>query len=265
MAAAGIVSAHAHKMRVAIVKLTEKTFYCFFASFWSTLKAMQKILVIEDDMNIRDLVSYNFKQENFEVSVISHGSDAIRAVRNIKPDLIILDIMLPGKSGLDICREIKAKEETSSIPVIMLTAKSEEVDRIVGFEVGADDYVTKPFSPRELILRARSVLKRTTRNDLPKKTIKFKDMVIDPEKHSVSIGKKEIELTLTEFKLLTFLLQNKEKAIPREKILDHVWGYSSDVFSRTIDTHITRLREKLKDYGKHLHSVRGVGYSWKGK
>lgn len=226
---------------------------------------MGYILVIEDDSAISDLISYNLKQERFDVSAVPSAEEGLRAMRQRRPDLIVLDIMLPGMSGLELCRRLRAYPQFRDVPVIMLTAKAEEVDRIVGFEVGADDYVTKPFSPRELVLRIRSVLKRGETKGTAAKTLKFKDMVIDPASHSAFIGRKELGLTLMEFKLLSYLLENKDRVLGRDAILDNVWGYSADVFSRTVDTHITRLREKLGPYSRHLRSVRGLGYIWKDK
>ena len=224
---------------------------------------MQYILVIEDDLAISDLISYNLKQEKFGVYRAGSGEEGLKIAEQKRPSLVILDLMLPGIGGLDVCKRLKSDDRTRSIPVIILTARSEEVDRVVGFEVGADDYVTKPFSPRELALRVKAVLKRGEVVKAVEKTTVFKDMTVDPSRHSVFIGKKELELTLIEFKLLQYLLANKDRVISRDTILNSVWGYSADVFSRTVDTHITRLREKLGAYSRYLRSVRGVGYIWK--
>lgn len=223
---------------------------------------MQNLLIIEDDPGILELISYNLKQEKFQILKASSGEDGLRIANHKKVDLIILDIMLPGINGLDVCKKLKSDSRTKEIPIVMLTAKSEEVDKIVGFEIGADDYITKPFSPRELVLRVKAVLKRyEPKNN--KKTIIFKEVSVDPSSHSVTIGKKNLDLTLIEFKLLSYLLENKGKVMSRDTILNNVWGYAADVFSRTVDTHMTRLREKLGHYAKYIRSVRGVGYGWK--
>jgi two-component system phosphate regulon response regulator PhoB len=223
---------------------------------------MQTLLIIEDDLAILELISYNLKQEKFQVLKASSGEEGLKLATHKKVDLIILDIMLPGINGLEVCKKLKADNRTLNIPVIMLTARAEEVDRIVGFELGADDYITKPFSPRELILRIKAVLKRGEKTSTCEKALKFKDMTVDQSKHAVCIGTKEIKLTLIEFKLLHYLLKNAGKVISRDTILNNVWGYSADVFSRTVDTHMTRLREKLGAYSKHIKAVRGVGYMW---
>jgi two-component system phosphate regulon response regulator PhoB len=223
---------------------------------------MQTVLIVEDDKNIANLVSYNLKQEKFDVISVITGEEGLRQVKIKIPDLIILDIMLPGIDGLEVCRKLKSDDATRNIPILMLTAKSEEIDKIVGFELGADDYVTKPFSPRELVLRVKSILKRGKQLLQKPSVLKFKEMTLIPDDYALIIGAKKIKLTLTEFKLLHFMINNKGRVLPRENILNHVWGYDSEVFSRTVDTHITRLREKLESYGKYLESVRGVGYRW---
>ena len=222
-----------------------------------------KILIIEDDSAIGNLVLYNLKQEKYEAKIATRAKDGLREVKQWRPDLIVLDLMLQDMSGLDVCRTLKSNTETNHIPIVMLTAKSEEIDRIVGFEVGADDYITKPFSPRELVLRVKAVLKRKEVKESPGKKVKFKEMVIDYERHCVVINKKVLELTLTEFKLLAYLVENKERVLQRDSILNYVWGYSTEVFSRTVDAHVTRLRDKLGNYGKYIKSVRGLGYCWK--
>lgn len=225
---------------------------------------MSVILIIEDDLNIGQLVQYNLKKENFEVYLAKTGEEGLRLARTKIPDIVILDLMLPGIDGFEACRILKSGDVTKNIPIIMLTAKSDEVDRIVGFEIGADDYVTKPFSPRELVLRVKAVLKRGKKVQIGvDKSVRFKDMQIDHLRHRVTIKRKEITLTLTEFKLLSYLVENKDKVIKRDSVLDMVWGYGADVFSRTVDTYITRLKKKIGDYGKYIKSIRGVGYTWK--
>lgn len=226
---------------------------------------MGNVLVIEDDLPILELISHNLKQEKFHVFCASSGEDGLKIANHKKADLIILDIMLPGINGLDACKKLKADSRTKNIPIIMLTAKAEEVDRVLGFELGADDYITKPFSPRELMLRVKAVLKRGDKTSACDKTLKFKDMTVDPSRHAVNIGTKEIELTLLEFKLLYYLLENENNVVSRDTILDNVWGYSADVFSRTIDAHVTRLRKKIGVYSKHIKAVRSIGYIWRDK
>lgn len=226
---------------------------------------MRNLLVIEDNPAILELISYNLKQDSFQVLRASSGEEGLRIANHKKVDLIILDIMLPGINGLGVCKKLKADSRTKDIPIIMLTAKAEEVDRIVGFELGANDYITKPFSPRELVLRVKAVLKRGEKTSVCDKVLRFKDMAVDPLRYAVNIGIKEIELTLLEFKLLYYLLENEDKVISRDTILNNVWGYSADVFSRTVDAHVTRLREKVGVYSKYIKTVRGVGYVWRDK
>lgn len=222
-----------------------------------------KILIIEDEMEIAHLISYTLRQERMNPLHSSNGRAGIDMAKRYKPVLIVLDLMLPDVSGLEVCRILKSDPKTSHIPIIMLTAKAEEVDRIVGLEMGADDYVTKPFSPRELALRIKSILKRdVVAKPAEPSNIKIGELEINPDEHTVTIGKKRLDLTLIEFKLLQYLVTHKEKAVARDTILNHVWGYEADVFSRTVDTHITRLREKLGRLGKHLITVRGIGYKW---
>jgi len=224
-----------------------------------------KILIIEDDKNISDLVSFNLKREGYKAVPTPYGKEGLRLAREIRPSLILLDLMLPDTSGLDICKLLKANAETKNIPVIILTARSEEIDRVVGLEIGADDYVTKPFSVRELILRVKGVLRRRGEAAVPSEELMCDDLRVNVLEHRASIKGKELGLTHNEFKLLAALLRVKEKVISRDSLLNTVWGYSSSVSTRTVDTCVARLREKLGAYGKHLVSVRGVGYKWSGK
>ena len=171
--------------------------------------------------------------------------------------------MLPGMDGKEVCRTLKSSPNTQSIPILMLTAKAEEVDRIIGFELGADDYVTKPFSPRELVLRVRAIIQRMEGEREGVKTIQFGDLLIDPDRHQVSIKHRVLRLTATEFKLLTELVSKRGRVQTREHLLNRVWGYTYEGYARTVDTHVRRLREKLGSYGQYIETIRGVGYRFR--
>jgi len=220
----------------------------------------KRILIVEDDPNISKLVEYNLSKACFKTTVVSSGEDAIPTLTHNKYDLVVLDLMLPGIDGLEICKIIKGNKKLSSIKVLMLTAKGEEVDKILGFELGADDYVVKPFSPRELVLRVKAILKR----DEPNQDIMIlEDLKVDVNNYDAFIGAKKIELTAMEFKLLVALLSNRGTVLTREVLLDKVWDLSSEVTTRTIDTHIKRLRQKLGKHGEKIETVRSVGYRFK--
>ena len=225
--------------------------------------SMNPILIIEDEKDILDLVEYHLKQAGFPVTAVTDGSLAFEQIRNIRPSLIILDLMLPGMDVKDICRAVKANPSTRSIPILMLTAKAEELDRIVGFELGAEDYVTKPFSPRELVLRVKAILQRRELPQESEKLIRVGSLLIDAEKHHVSVKKRSVPLTHTEFKLLFELASRRGRVYTRENLLDRVWGYSYEGYARTVDTHIRRLREKLGDLGNYIETIRGVGYRFR--
>jgi two-component system, OmpR family, phosphate regulon response regulator PhoB len=229
---------------------------------------MTKILIIEDDSDISELIEYNFKQEKWECRLADNGSDGVALANSYHPDLIVLDLMLPDISGLDVCRKLKADVHTQKTPIIMLTAKSEEVDRIVGFEIGADDYVTKPFSPRELILRVKAIIKRvsTKVNEKPlPHVVQFGVLKFIPEKYEVYVHDELIQLTSLEFKILNYFLNNLGRVASRDILLDKVWGYDAELTTRTVDTHIKRLREKLGAAGEYIDTIRGVGYRFKEK
>ena len=219
-----------------------------------------KIYIVEDEPDLRDALAYNFENEGFKVKTFADGESSLEAINTNKPDLLILDIMLPGMSGLDVCREIRSKQSLSDIAVIMLTAKGEEIDRIVGFELGADDYVTKPFSVRELILRVKVILKKQSEINSNESAIEYGPIIMDLDAHNVSVEGAEITLTALEFKLLKHLLTRKGRVQTRDQLLGDVWGYSSEVTTRTVDTHIKRLREKLGVTGNLIQTIRGVGY-----
>ncbi|MFH1878218.1 MAG: response regulator transcription factor [Candidatus Omnitrophota bacterium] len=224
--------------------------------------AKKNILIVEDDKNISKLIKYNLDKDGFNCVAVFSGEDALKALGEGKTDLVLLDIMLPGIDGLEVCRQIKKNSEHSRVPVIMLTAKGEEIDRIVGFELGADDYVLKPFSPRELVLRIKAVLKRGEMAEEEEEggILKAGKIEVDLSRHKVSSGKREVELTPMEFKLLVTLMRRAGRVQSREKLLDDVWDIASDVTTRTVDTHIKRLREKLGKKGEMIETVRGVGY-----
>ena len=221
-----------------------------------------KILIVEDEPDIRDTLNYNFEKEGFKVLSSPDGKSALKLLENNKPDIVILDLMLPDMSGLDLCRQIKNDKKLSNTSIIMLTAKSEEVDRIVGFELGADDYVTKPFSIRELILRVKVLIKKHTTTEHKDTSISLGSIYMNLDAHVVKINKKDIILTALEFKLLKHLLQRKGRVQTRDQLLGDVWGYSSEVTTRTVDTHIKRLREKLGVVADYIQTIRGVGYKF---
>ena len=222
------------------------------------------ILVIEDEPDILKNLEYNLSREGFKVSSASSLSDAEKKLQNNNDfSLLLLDLMLPDGSGLDLCKKIKGNPETESIPIIILTAKDDEVDRVVGFELGADDYVTKPFSVRELILRIKAVLKRgQKKEDVVEVGRQFGDLSIDVESHEVHVNNDQIDLTALEFRLLRQLVDRRGRVQSRDQLLSDVWGYSSEVTTRTVDTHIKRLREKLGSMGKYVQTIRGVGYKF---
>ena len=223
----------------------------------------QKILIIEDEPDIRKTLEYNISREGYDVISASSLSDGREKLESASFSLLLLDLMLPDGSGLDLCRELKQDKSLSSMPVIILTAKDDEVDKVVGFELGADDYVTKPFSVRELILRVKAVLKRGERkSDNMEVQRQFGELKIDVDSHEVFVNDDQVSLTALEFKLLRQLVDRRGRVQSRDQLLSDVWGYSSDVTTRTVDTHIKRLREKLGDMGKYVQTIRGVGYKF---
>lgn len=223
---------------------------------------MARILVVEDEQDLQKVLEYNLRQAGHEPLGALRGRDALELARSRKPDVILLDLMLPDVPGTDICRTLKSDPATRQIPVIMLTAKGEEIDRVVGFELGADDYVVKPFSVRELLLRIQAVLRRgtTESSEEPEGRVEFGCLVFDRGAHRVWVDKQEIELTALEFKLLVTLYDRKDRVQSRATLLDDVWGISADITTRTVDTHVKRLREKLADARDYIETVRGVGY-----
>ena len=222
----------------------------------------ETILVVDDEKDILDLVSYNLEEEGFVIVKASDGLSALKLTEKKHPDLIILDLMLPKLSGIEVCKILKNNGKTANTPIIMLTAKTEEIDRVLGFELGADDYVTKPFSPRELVLRVKAVLKRTKEKSVSD-IFKVDALTIDVPKHLARIDDKPLVLTPTEFKLLLRLAAQRGKVLTRDTLLDTVWGYDYSGFNRTVDTHVRRLRSKLGTMGKYIEPVRGLGYRFK--
>ena len=223
----------------------------------------EHILLVEDEPDLLQTLSFNFESEGYKVSKALNGEEAMKLLeKNDSIALVILDLMLPDMSGLDICRRIRAIDNLKDILVIMVTAKGEEVDRVVGFEVGADDYVVKPYSVRELLLRVGGMLKRSSKENQSndKDLVEYEDLKIDNNKHKVYLSDKKISLTSKEFKLLKHLLLKADKVQSRDNLLEKVWGYNNDVTTRTVDTHIKRLRSKIGKYGDKIETIRGEGY-----
>jgi DNA-binding response OmpR family regulator len=226
-----------------------------------------RILVVEDEPDILEVVLYNLKQAGFEVDAAEDGESALSRARERHPDLVLLDLMLPGIDGLVVCKQLKQDDATRGIPIIMLTARAEEVDRIVGFELGADDYVVKPFSPRELVLRIRAILRRVKEEATPgtvdEGRISAGPLLIDIDAHTVTMNGHELTLTATEFKLLATLVERRGRVQSRDHLLASVWGYEYGGYGRTVDTHVRRLREKLGGAAGLVETVRGVGYRFR--
>ena len=222
-----------------------------------------RIAVVEDEPDLAEVVRYNLTREGFQVDVHGRGDTALEAVRRRPPDLIVLDLMLPGLDGLELTRALKRDPATSRIRLVMLTARSEEVDRVVGLELGADDYITKPFSPRELTLRIKAVLRRGD-GAPPPVVLEAGGIRLDRAAHSVQLNGEPLALTATEFRLLQLLLERQGRVQSRPQLLSEVWGYAEDVDSRTVDTHVRRLRRKLGSEAERVETVIGVGYRLRG-
>lgn len=220
----------------------------------------QKVLVVDDEPDTVELIGFNLKNAFYEVVSASDGAEALRKARSTAPDLIILDLMLPEIDGLHVCKLLQADPATARIPILMLTAKAAEVDRILGLELGARDYVTKPFSPRELVLRVRNLLSKEIDPGEEKSTFQFDELHIDRPAHVVTVDGLPVELTATEFRLLAILAERRGRVQSREQLLQDVWQYDNLIDTRTVDTHIRRLREKLGRAARFLDTVRGVGY-----
>jgi two-component system phosphate regulon response regulator PhoB len=221
---------------------------------------MARILVIEDETDIQQILDYNLREKGHKVFIAGTGEEGLRIAREKKPDLVLLDLMLPDMQGTEICKQLKGDPATRTIQVVMLTAKGEEIDRVVGFELGADDYVVKPFSVRELLLRIQAILRRSQGEQEAAKTFNFGALRVDREAHRVWVSDAELELTALEFKLLVALYDRRNRVQTRATLLSDVWGIDADITTRTVDTHVKRLREKLGDAGNYIETVRGVGY-----
>jgi two-component system, OmpR family, phosphate regulon response regulator PhoB len=221
----------------------------------------REVLVVEDEPDIRRLVVLHLERDGFRCRTVANGLDALREAKANVPDLVMLDLMLPGLDGLEVCRRLRSDATTAGVPIIMLTAKSDEVDRVVGLEVGADDYVAKPFSPKELVARVRAVLRRA-RPSQPPRALTVGPVMLDPERHAVTVGGRALQLTPKEFDLLQALLEAAGRVLTREHLLNHVWGYAraDEIESRTVDVHVRRLRAKLGDAGSRIATIKSVGY-----
>lgn len=224
------------------------------------VRVTPKILVVDDEPDAVELVAFNLKAAGYDVVTAVEGAEALKKARMQLPDLIVLDWMLPEVDGLEVCKILRRDSATSAIPIVMLTAKAAEIDRVLGLELGADDYVTKPFSPRELVLRVKKLLARGQVTEQKKDRIQLADLLIDVPRHMVTVGGKAVDLTATEFKLLTLLAQRRGRVQSREQLLQDVWDYERVIDTRTVDTHMRRLREKLGKASRYLDTVRGVGY-----
>jgi len=220
----------------------------------------ERILVVEDEPDIAEVVRYNLEREGFRVEIERRGDEALAAIRAAPPDLLILDLMLPGLDGLEVARLLQRSPETAAVPIVILSARSEEIDRIVGFELGADDYIPKPFSPRELTLRVKAVLRRRDSGNRPDERLTVGSLVLDVAGHRLEVDGVETALTATEFRLLKTLLERAGRVQTRDQLLTDVWHYVDDVDSRTVDTHVRRLRRKLGREAERLETVIGVGY-----
>jgi len=221
---------------------------------------MKKILVIEDEKDLADLLAFNLEKEGFRPLCALTGPDGLALALEELPDLILLDLMLPGMMGTELCTALRRESKTAAIPVLMLTARGEEIDRVVGFEVGADDYIVKPFSMRELMLRVRAILRRSLQEPTALTQLQVGPLTIDLERHQVLAKGQPVELTTTEFKLLHYLAERVGRVLGRELLLQQVWGYNYVGDTRTVDTHVTRLRAKLGPAGEMIKTVRGFGY-----
>jgi len=225
---------------------------------------MARILVVEDEADLRQVLEFNLTGAGHEVQAVSTGEAGLRKGRERRPDLVLLDLMLPDISGLEVCRQFKTDEALRSIPIIMLTARGDEIDRVVGFEIGADDYVAKPFSVRELTLRIGAVLRRKDAPSGEADSTVFGRLRLDRQAHRAWVDGEELDLTALEFKLLSILYERRDRVQSRSVLLDVVWGIRADVTTRTVDTHVKRLREKLGAARDYVETVRGVGYRFLG-
>jgi two-component system phosphate regulon response regulator PhoB len=221
----------------------------------------KKILIVDDEPDVADLVSYHLKAKGYQVVTETSPTVSISTARSFLPDLVILDIMMPDLNGIQVCRILRADPRLARVPIIFLTAKAEECDRISGFETGCDDYICKPFSTKELVLRVQTILRRTDKGETPNlKRLQIGQLVLDIERHEATVQGRAIQLTATEFKLLHLLLERRGRVQTREHLLINVWNYETEIETRTVDTHIRRLREKLGGEADWIETIRGVGY-----
>jgi len=227
------------------------------------METPKHIIVIDDESDIRDLIVYNLKKEGFSIDTASDGESGLSKIQKHLYDLVILDLMLPGIQGMELCKILRNDPKTSKIPIIMLTAKSEEIDKILGLEMGADDYITKPFSPRELIARVKAILRRTIQKSEPEKILKIGNLEIDKERYIVNVSGNQVKLSATEFKLLVYLAERKGRVFSRDQLLDAVWRDEAFVEPRTVDVHIRRLRSSIEEdpaNPRYIKTLRGIGY-----
>ncbi|HET9870315.1 MAG TPA: response regulator [bacterium] len=224
---------------------------------------MKQIFVVEDEKDLSDLLTYNLEKDGYRVLSEMDGESAMRKIPDKMPDLVLLDLMLPKADGLTVCKTLKGNPKTAHIPVVMLTAKGEESDKIVGLELGADDYITKPFSVKELLARIRAVLRRFDKAQEGEPLQKFKDLVLNRQKHEVTLKTQGLDLTAKEFELLDYFLTHAGRVLSRDVLLNNVWGYDYFGTTRTVDVHVRRLREKLGTYQKYIQTVKGYGYLFK--
>lgn len=224
----------------------------------------KRILVVDDEEHIVELIKFNLEKNGYKVITADNGRDALAIAKEQQPDLVLLDLMLPGMDGLEVCKEIRKEASISNMPIIMITAKGEELDKILGLELGADDYITKPFSVRELVARSKAILRRTTVK-YEENNFKFGNITIDFQKHEVKKDGEKIELTLKEFELLEILIKNKGRVMTRDFLLDKIWGYEYVGETRTVDVHVRHLRQKIEQDDKnpvYIQTIRGIGYKF---
>ena len=218
------------------------------------------ILIIDDEKDLNELVRYNLEKDQFDVICATDGQSGLEIATKHRPDLIVLDLMMPGMDGLEVCRELRGDARTARIPVIMLTARATEADRVVGLEMGADDYITKPFSPRELVARVKAVLRRTSKQQDPSDVLRHGGIIIDINRHEVTCEGRPVQLTATEFRILQYLASRPGRVTSRDEIIDSALGHDAAVFDRTVDVHITAIRRKLGKGADHIETIRGFGY-----
>ncbi|MGH7944129.1 MAG: response regulator transcription factor [Opitutaceae bacterium] len=222
-----------------------------------------KILIVDDEPEALDILGFKLKESGFNPLFAKDGAQALQLARDAHPSLIVLDLMLPEIDGLEVCKILRRDPGTAGIPILMLTARAAEMDRVLGLELGADDYVTKPFSPRELVLRIKKLLARVKASEEPVEQVRIGELMLNVPRHEVMIAGRPVELTATEFKLLEVLVRRRGRVQTRDRLLQDVWGYENPIDSRTIDTHMRRLREKVGAVAVHLETIRGVGYRFR--